>query len=143
MTASRKFLGQPVHECVIGQVAPLHESVPPKLYGGTERVMTLHGRLDLPEVRDVFEDFPEVRLVAVSDAQRALQLSRICLGVQKPKWKIRLRLSLEEKAHRESAHVRAHACVLLIMPQTPFPFLASSSLTIRPPLCSVLSRART
>jgi glycosyltransferase involved in cell wall biosynthesis len=142
----------------IGQVAPLYESVPPKLYGGTERVVcglteeltrrghevvlfasgdsqtsarlvpcaprglrlnpdvrdsvaytihelgrvtrmaddfdvihnhidyfafpysrlirtpvvtTLHGRLDLPELRAVFEDFPEVRLVSISNAQRA------------------------------------------------------------------------
>lgn len=142
----------------IAQVAPLYESVPPKLYGGTERVVyglteelvrrghdvvlfasgdsrtsgrlvpcsheglrlnpdvrdyvaytirelgrvsqmsatfdvihnhidyfafpysrlmrtpvvtTLHGRLDLPELGEVFRDFPEVRLVSISDAQRA------------------------------------------------------------------------
>jgi glycosyltransferase involved in cell wall biosynthesis len=141
----------------IAQVAPLYESVPPKLYGGTERVVyglteelvrrghdvvlfasgdsqtsaklepcapqglrldpdvrdhvaytirelgrvsrmsdafdvihshidyfafpysrlmrtpvvtTLHGRLDLPELRGVFEDFPEMRLVSISNAQR-------------------------------------------------------------------------
>ena len=37
----------------------------------TPVVTTLHGRLDLPEVRAVFEDFPEVRLVSISSAQRA------------------------------------------------------------------------
>jgi glycosyltransferase involved in cell wall biosynthesis len=34
-------------------------------------VTTTHGRLDLPEVADVFADFPEVPLVSISDAQRA------------------------------------------------------------------------
>ena len=37
----------------------------------TPMVTTLHGRLDLPEVREVFADFPEVRLVSISKAQRA------------------------------------------------------------------------
>ncbi len=37
----------------------------------TPMVTTTHGRLDLPEVADVFADFPEVRLVSISDAQRA------------------------------------------------------------------------
>ncbi len=140
----------------IAQVAPLHESVPPKLYGGTERVVhylteelvkmghevtlfasedsqtsarlipcckralrlegvkdrlaphvlqlekvaqkaeefdiihfhvdhihfplmrrlpvphvtTLHGRLDLPELRPLFEEFRDVPVVSISDAQR-------------------------------------------------------------------------
>lgn len=141
----------------IAQVAPLHEAVPPKLYGGTERVVsflteelvalghevtlfasgdsrtaaalvpacpralrldpairdtfaphmllmeqvrqragefdlihfhmdywplslfsrqrtpfltTLHGRLDLPEIRPIFERFPGVPLVSISDDQR-------------------------------------------------------------------------
>ena len=37
----------------------------------TPLVTTTHGRLDLSEVRAVFEDFPEVRLVSISNAQRA------------------------------------------------------------------------
>jgi glycosyltransferase involved in cell wall biosynthesis len=141
----------------IAQIAPLHEAVPPKLYGGTERVVsflteelmqlghdvtlfasgdsvtsawlepiwpralrldltirdfiaphmllmeavrkragdfdvlhfhmdywpfslfgqqdtpfitTLHGRMDLPELRPVFDAFPDVNLVSISNAQR-------------------------------------------------------------------------
>jgi glycosyltransferase involved in cell wall biosynthesis len=34
-------------------------------------VLTLHGRLDLPEVHPVYRAFPEVAFVSVSDAQRA------------------------------------------------------------------------
>jgi glycosyltransferase involved in cell wall biosynthesis len=37
----------------------------------TPMVTTTHGRLDLPEVADVFADFPEVHLVSISQAQRA------------------------------------------------------------------------
>lgn len=37
----------------------------------TPMVTTLHGRLDLPELKEVFADFPEVRLVSISNAQRA------------------------------------------------------------------------
>ena len=37
----------------------------------TSMVTTLHGRLDLPELREVFADFPEARLVSISRAQRA------------------------------------------------------------------------
>jgi glycosyltransferase involved in cell wall biosynthesis len=37
----------------------------------TPMVTTLHGRLDIPELQDVFADFPEVRLVSISNAQRA------------------------------------------------------------------------
>jgi len=114
----------------IAQVAPLSESVPPKLYGGTERVVsylteecvrrghevtlfasgdsvtcarlrpacrralrlegarvidplahhvrmieitavtTMHGRLDIPDVHPVHQEFAEMHLVSVSDAQR-------------------------------------------------------------------------
>jgi glycosyltransferase involved in cell wall biosynthesis len=36
----------------------------------TPMVTTLHGRLDFPEVQAVYADFPEVRLVSISDAQR-------------------------------------------------------------------------
>jgi glycosyltransferase involved in cell wall biosynthesis len=34
-------------------------------------VTTLHGRLDLPELQLVFAEFPEVRLVSISNAQRS------------------------------------------------------------------------
>jgi glycosyltransferase involved in cell wall biosynthesis len=34
-------------------------------------VTTLHGRLDLPELPAVFAEFPELRLISISDAQRA------------------------------------------------------------------------
>lgn len=37
----------------------------------TPMVTTLHGRLDVPELIEVFADFPEVRLVSISNAQRA------------------------------------------------------------------------
>ncbi len=36
----------------------------------TPMVTTLHGRLDLPELHEVFATFPEVRLVSISDVQR-------------------------------------------------------------------------
>lgn len=36
----------------------------------TAFVTTLHGRLDLPELKPVFETFPKVPLVSISDAQR-------------------------------------------------------------------------
>lgn len=143
----------------IAQIAPLHESVPPRLYGGTERVIsylteelvrqghdvtlfasgdsttaatlrpmcdvalrlegrkvvdplahhirmlelvaqeaadfdvvhfhidylhfpvtrrqrlvaltTLHGRLDIPDIHPLFQEFPDMNLVSISDAQRA------------------------------------------------------------------------
>jgi glycosyltransferase involved in cell wall biosynthesis len=37
----------------------------------TPTVTTLHGRLDLPELRSLFEEFSEMPLVSISDAQRA------------------------------------------------------------------------
>jgi glycosyltransferase involved in cell wall biosynthesis len=36
----------------------------------TPSLSTLHGRLDLPELRQVFDEFPEMPLVSISDAQR-------------------------------------------------------------------------
>jgi glycosyltransferase involved in cell wall biosynthesis len=36
----------------------------------TAHLTTLHGRLDLPELSDVYRQFPEVPLVSISDAQR-------------------------------------------------------------------------
>ncbi len=40
-------------------------------YVDTPTLVTLHGRLDLPEVISVFGDYPEAPLVSISDAQRA------------------------------------------------------------------------
>jgi glycosyltransferase involved in cell wall biosynthesis len=37
----------------------------------TPTLHTLHGRLDLPYLKPVFRDFPDVPLVSISDAQRA------------------------------------------------------------------------
>jgi glycosyltransferase involved in cell wall biosynthesis len=36
----------------------------------TPHLTTLHGRLDLPELADVYRQFPEVPLISISDAQR-------------------------------------------------------------------------
>jgi glycosyltransferase involved in cell wall biosynthesis len=36
----------------------------------TPVITTLHGRLDLPELQDVYAEFPEVPLVSISEAQR-------------------------------------------------------------------------
>jgi len=152
----------------IAQIAPLHEAVPPKLYGGTERVVsyltdalvdlghdvtlfasgdsetrarlhpawpralrldpsirdplaphmvlletvrrcaheydvlhfhleylpfplfsrfdtpfltTLHGRLDLPELKPIFETFAHMRVVSISDDQRLPLPDANCLGL--------------------------------------------------------------
>ena len=37
----------------------------------TPFITTLHGRLDLPELQSVYDSFPDVPLVSISDAQRA------------------------------------------------------------------------
>jgi NAD(P)-dependent dehydrogenase (short-subunit alcohol dehydrogenase family) len=37
----------------------------------TPTVTTMHGRLDLPEVRRVYDWFPEQHLISISDAQRS------------------------------------------------------------------------
>jgi glycosyltransferase involved in cell wall biosynthesis len=37
----------------------------------TPFINTLHGRLDLPELQSVYDNFPDVPLVSISDAQRA------------------------------------------------------------------------
>ena len=36
----------------------------------TSVITTLHGRLDRPELQDVYAEFPEVPLVSISEAQR-------------------------------------------------------------------------
>jgi Glycosyltransferase Family 4 len=51
----------------IAQVAPLHESVPPKLYGGTERVVSY-----LTE--ELVRQGHEVTLFASGDSQTAAAL---------------------------------------------------------------------
>jgi glycosyltransferase involved in cell wall biosynthesis len=37
---------------------------------GTPSITTLHGRLDVPELEPLYEEFKEVQLVSISDAQR-------------------------------------------------------------------------
>ena len=39
--------------------------------GSTPQVTTLHGRLDLPELQQVYNEFREMPVVSISDAQRA------------------------------------------------------------------------
>jgi hypothetical protein len=51
----------------IAQVAPLYESVPPKLYGGTERVVS-----NLTEA--LVEDGHDVTLYASGDSQTSARL---------------------------------------------------------------------
>jgi glycosyltransferase involved in cell wall biosynthesis len=36
----------------------------------TPTIITLHGRLDIPEIIPLYHDYPEVRLISISDAQR-------------------------------------------------------------------------
>ena len=46
-------------------------SLPFARQAGTPTVVTLHGRLDLPEVHPLYRAYPDVGLVSISDAQRA------------------------------------------------------------------------
>ncbi len=50
-------------------VAPLHFSVARRL--GAPHVTTLHGRLDLPDNVLLYEEFGEIPVISISDAQRA------------------------------------------------------------------------
>jgi glycosyltransferase involved in cell wall biosynthesis len=50
-------------------VAPLHFSLARRM--STPHVTTMHGRLDLPELVPLYEEFTELPLVSISDAQRA------------------------------------------------------------------------
>ena len=50
-------------------VAPLHFSVARRL--GAPHVTTLHGRLDLPDLVLLYQEFCEIPVVSISDAQRA------------------------------------------------------------------------
>ena len=50
-------------------VAQLHFSLARRL--GVPHVTTLHGRLDSPELRPVYEEFSDMPLVSISDAQRS------------------------------------------------------------------------
>jgi glycosyltransferase involved in cell wall biosynthesis len=36
----------------------------------TPTIITLHGRLDIPEIIPLYQEYPEIRLVSISDAQR-------------------------------------------------------------------------
>ena len=50
-------------------VAPVHFPIVRRL--GTPHLTTMHGRLDLPDLRPLYEEFSELPLVSISDAQRA------------------------------------------------------------------------
>jgi glycosyltransferase involved in cell wall biosynthesis len=50
-------------------VAPLHFPLARRM--GTPHLTTMHGRLDLPDLVPLYEEFGELPLVSISDAQRA------------------------------------------------------------------------
>ena len=50
-------------------VAPLHFPIARRM--ATPHLTTLHGRLDLPDLVPLYEEFSEIPLVSISDAQRA------------------------------------------------------------------------
>jgi len=50
-------------------VAPLHFPLARRM--GTAHLTTMHGRLDLPDLAPLYEEFSELPLVSISDAQRA------------------------------------------------------------------------
>jgi glycosyltransferase involved in cell wall biosynthesis len=50
-------------------VAPFHFPLARRM--ATAHVTTMHGRLDLPELAPLYEEFSELPLVSISDAQRA------------------------------------------------------------------------
>jgi glycosyltransferase involved in cell wall biosynthesis len=49
-------------------VAPVHFSVARRL--DVPHITTLHGRLDLPDLRPLFDEFCDIPVVSISDAQR-------------------------------------------------------------------------
>ena len=49
-------------------VAPVHFPIARRM--GTPHVTTMHGRLDLPDLRPLYEEFSELPLVSISNAQR-------------------------------------------------------------------------
>lgn len=75
----------------IAQVAPLYESVPPKLYGGTERVMSY-----LTE--ELVQQGHDVTLFASGDSKTAATLVPVCEGA--------LRLRAEKIADPIAHHIR-------------------------------------
>jgi glycosyltransferase involved in cell wall biosynthesis len=44
---------------------------------GVPNVTTLHGRLDLPDLVPLYEEFPQIRVVSISDSQRELAGHRV------------------------------------------------------------------
>ncbi len=50
-------------------IAPVHFPIARRM--ATPHVTTMHGRLDLPDLRPLYEEFSELPLVSISDAQRA------------------------------------------------------------------------
>jgi glycosyltransferase involved in cell wall biosynthesis len=49
-------------------VAPLHFPVARRLH--TAHITTLHGRLDLPDLQELYREYREMRVVSISNAQR-------------------------------------------------------------------------
>ena len=49
-------------------VAPLHFPVARRLH--TPHITTLHGRLDLPDLQELFQEYRDMRVVSISNAQR-------------------------------------------------------------------------
>src|SRR5205809_355754 len=60
----------------IAQIGPMYETTPPRLYGGTERVVAylndalVQRRLDVKDVPEVYRRWPQYPLVSISNAQR-------------------------------------------------------------------------
>ena len=69
-------------------VAPLHFPLARRL--PTPHLTTLHGRLDLPDLVPLYEEFSDMPLVSISDAQRAPLPDRT--GGHRPSWLPRARL---------------------------------------------------
>jgi hypothetical protein len=80
----------------IAQVAPLHECVPPKLYGGTERIVSW-----LTE--ELVRQGHDVTLFASGDSRTAAELVPCCdLALQKP--------TMSYSRPRLAAHKHALSC---------------------------------
>jgi glycosyltransferase involved in cell wall biosynthesis len=90
----------------IAQVAPLYESVPPKLYGGTERVVSFLTEELVGQGNDVTlfasaDSVTKARLVSVCD--RSLRLDKNCVD-QLAHHVVMLQLVLDESDHFDVIH---------------------------------------
>ena len=67
------------HGIAVRHPAFSHRPVPFPIFviGLPARVTTLHGRQDLPDLRHLYEGFPEMPLVSISEAQRSRSRMRI------------------------------------------------------------------